>query len=95
MTPRIFAYIVHKGGMPDDSAAELLAAARKIDSEAKPAAIVCGSGADVESVCRALQASYTEIWKIAHEALVYPNAELIRQALTAGAATKQHLATAA
>ena len=28
---RIFAYIVHKGGVVDDSAAELAAAARKID----------------------------------------------------------------
>ncbi len=29
---RIFAYIVHRGGVVEDSAAELLAAARKIDA---------------------------------------------------------------
>src|SRR5208282_201489 len=31
--------------------------------------------------CHALAASYSEVWKIAHEALAYPNAELIRKAL--------------
>ena len=30
---RIFAYIVHKGGVADDSAAELAAAAKKIDAD--------------------------------------------------------------
>jgi electron transfer flavoprotein alpha subunit len=83
MTARIFAYVAHKGGVPDDSAAELLAAARKIDAEAKPTALVCGWGSDVGSACEALQVSYEEIWKIANENLSYPNAELIRQALTA------------
>ncbi len=83
MTPRIFTYIAHKGGVPDDSAVELVATARKIDAEAKPTAIVCGWGPDVDSVCKALQVSYEEIWKIANETLIYPNAELIRQALTA------------
>ena len=33
---RIFAYIVHKGGVADDSAAELAAAARKIDRRCSP-----------------------------------------------------------
>ena len=32
--PRIFAYIVHKSGVPDDTAAELAAAAAKIDAGA-------------------------------------------------------------
>ena len=36
MTARIFAYIAHKGGVADDSAAELLAAAKKIDPAAVP-----------------------------------------------------------
>ena len=35
MTPRIFAYIVHKDGVADDTAAELAVAARKIDAEAR------------------------------------------------------------
>jgi electron transfer flavoprotein alpha subunit len=78
---RIFAYIVHKGGVADDSAAELVAAARKIDASALPTAVVTGSGPELDAVCETLCASYTEVWKIANQALAYPNAELIRKAL--------------
>jgi electron transfer flavoprotein alpha subunit len=78
---RIFAYIVHRGGVAEDSAAELAAAARKIDAAASPTAIVTGQGADLDGVCSALRASYGEVWKIANDALAYPNAELIRKAL--------------
>jgi electron transfer flavoprotein alpha subunit len=78
---RIFAYIVHKAGVPDDSAFELAAAARKIDPAAAPTAILTGSGADLDAACKTLAASYPEIWKIANEALAYPNAELVRKAL--------------
>jgi len=78
---RIFAYIAHKGGVVDDSAFELAASARSIDPAASPTAIVAGWGADVDAACKTLSASYAEIWKIASEALVYPNAELIRKAL--------------
>jgi len=78
---RIFAYIVHKNGAVDDSAFELAAAARKIDPDASPTAIVTGWGADLDAACQTLCASYPEIWKIANEALAYPNAELIRKGL--------------
>ena len=78
---RIFAYIVHKRGVVDDSAFELAAAARKIDPTATPTAILTGWGADLDAACDALRASYAEIWKIANEALAYPNAELVRKAL--------------
>ena len=78
---RIFAYIEHKAGAADDSAAELAAAARKIDPSALPTAIVTGWGADLDAVCQALPGCFGEIWKVAHEALAYPNAELVRQAL--------------
>jgi electron transfer flavoprotein alpha subunit len=77
----IFAYIVHKGGVADDSAAELEAAARKIDAAASPTAIVTGWGAELDTVCEAVRASYAEVWKIANQALAYPNAELVRKAL--------------
>lgn len=77
----IFAYIVHKAGAVDDSAAELLSAAKKIDSGAEPIAIVAGFGSDLDSVCETLQRSYREVWKIDNEALAYPNAELVRKAL--------------
>ena len=80
--PRIFAYIVHKSGIVDDSALELAAAARKIDPNwPSPIAILTGSGADLDAACAVLGASYPEIWKIANEVLAYPNAELIRKAL--------------
>jgi electron transfer flavoprotein alpha subunit len=65
----------------DDSAAELLAAAKTLDSTASPVAIVTGWGADLDAACASLQASYSQIWKIGQEALAYPNAELVRQAL--------------
>lgn len=79
--PRIFAYIIHKAGVPDDSATELLAAAKAIDPAASPTAVAVGSGNDIEAACTALRASYGEVWKVANEALSYPNAELVRQAL--------------
>ncbi len=78
---RIFAYIVHKGGVVDDSAFELAAAARKIDSAASPTAILTGSGADLDAAGADLGASYSEIWKIDNDALAYPNAELVRKTL--------------
>ncbi len=78
---RIFAYIGHKGGAADDAAAELLAAARKIDPAQPPVAVLTGWGPDLDAVCESLRGSYSEIWKIANEALAYPNAELVRKAL--------------
>ncbi len=78
---RIFCYIAHKGGIVDDSATELAAAARKIDPAGSAIALVTGFGPDLDAACRQLSASFTEIWKVAHEALSYPNAEVVRQAL--------------
>lgn len=79
--PRIFAYIVHRAGVVDDSAAELLSAAKKIDPTASVSAILTGWGADLDAVCDSLRPTFGEIWKIANEVLAYPNAELVRQAL--------------
>jgi electron transfer flavoprotein alpha subunit len=78
---RIFAYIVHRGGVADDSAAELIAAAKKIDATASPTAILTGWGPDFDAACSSLRSSFGEIWKVANQALAYPNAELVRQAL--------------
>jgi electron transfer flavoprotein alpha subunit len=79
--PRIFAYILHTGGVVDDTAAELAAAAQKIDAGASPVALVTGWGEELDSVCDALRHSYADVWKIANESLAYPNAELVRKAL--------------
>ena len=78
---RIFAYIVHKAGVVDDSALELAAAARKIDAAASPTAVVTGSGAELDTVAASLSAAFGEVWKIAGQSLSYPNAELVRKAL--------------
>jgi len=78
---QIFAYIEHKGGVPDDSAVELVAAAKKIDAAAAPTAVLTGWGADLDAVSSAVCASYNEVWKIGSEALAYPNGELVRKAL--------------
>jgi electron transfer flavoprotein alpha subunit len=78
---QIFAFIAHKDGVPDDSALELATAAGKIDSAASPVAVLTGSRPELESICSFLCSSYREVWKVANEALAYPNAELIRKAL--------------
>ena len=77
----IFAYILHRDGVIDDSAVELAAAARKLNPAVSPIAIVVGSGAELDGACESARARFSEVWKIANEAFSYPNAELIRQAL--------------
>ncbi len=77
----IFAYITHKGGVADDTAIELIAAAKKIDASASPIAIVTGFGSELDAVCDSLKASYNEVWKLSNETLAYPNAEVTRQVL--------------
>ena len=66
---RIFTYIVHKAGVADDSAAELAAAAKKIDAGASPIAVVTGWGPELDAVCESLRSSYSEIWKVANQAI--------------------------
>lgn len=83
MTPRIFAYIEHRAGVVDDSAADLLAAAKQIDANAAPTAVLSGYGADLEAACASVSSLYREIWKVGNEALASPNAELVRPALMA------------
>jgi electron transfer flavoprotein alpha subunit len=82
MAGQLFAYIVHKNGVADDTALELLTAAGKIDPQAPITALVNGSGPDLETVCNELTAAYQEVWKIDNDALAYPNAEIIRKLLT-------------
>ncbi|MGA3042145.1 MAG: electron transfer flavoprotein subunit alpha/FixB family protein, partial [Bryobacteraceae bacterium] len=68
-------------GLADDSAAELAAAAGKIDGAQSPTAVVTGWGAECDAVCESLRASFREVWKVANESLAYPNAEFVRKAL--------------
>ncbi|QTA84699.1 electron transfer flavoprotein subunit alpha/FixB family protein [Desulfonema magnum] len=75
MAQQVFAYIAHKEGTADDTALELVAAAKKLDPNASVTAIVFGP----DAVCNDVAASYNEVWKIGTDA--YPNAEVIRKAL--------------
>jgi electron transfer flavoprotein alpha subunit len=77
----IFAYIIHNGGLPDDTAAELLTAAAKIDPTAQTLAVLTGYGPDLDAACVRAADSFGEVWKVSDQALAYPNAELVRQAL--------------
>ncbi len=78
---QIFAYIAHKGGVADDSAAELAVAARAIDASAEVTAIVIGSGGDLEGACQGAAKLYAQVWKVDNAELAYPNAEMIRKLL--------------
>jgi len=81
MAAQVFAFIVHKDGAADDSALELISAARSIFPDASPTAILTGAGAGLDAVCQAAAASYRQVWKFDQAALTYPNAELIRPLL--------------
>jgi len=81
MAGQVFAYITHKQGKADDTAAELVKAAGKIFPDAAVTAIVTGAGAETDAVCNEVAAFYQEVWKFDNEALAYPNAEAIRKLL--------------
>jgi electron transfer flavoprotein alpha subunit len=79
---QIFTYILHKEGLVDDTALELVNAAKKIDANAVVTALVVGAGSQLDAVCNQVAPAYDETWKIDHPKLAYPNAELVRPALT-------------
>ena len=78
MPEQIFAYILHKNGSVDDTAAELIHAANAISPEASVVAVVAGSGDELQAVCDEVAKTYAEVWKIDSDALVYINAEVLR-----------------
>jgi len=77
----IFAYILHKNGKADDTAMELVAAAKKVDPAVPVTALVLGSAADADAVAGQAANHYKKVWKVADAALSHPNAELIRPVL--------------
>jgi len=81
MAGQLFAYIAHKNGVADDSALELVTAAAKIQADTGATALVVGSGGDLDTVCNEMAASFEQVWKFDHQALSYPNAEVIRKLL--------------
>jgi electron transfer flavoprotein alpha subunit len=81
MAQQIFAYILHKDGVADDTALELITAAGALNPDASITALVAGSGAELDAVCRHIASSFDEVWKIDSDALAYVNAEVVRPAL--------------
>ena len=79
MTRPIFAYIIHNAGVADDTAFELISAAKKIDPESSVTAVVFGS--DIDGLCSEMSGVYPEVWKIQDEAITYPNGETVRDLL--------------
>ena len=77
----VFTYIVHKDGVADDSALELLAAAVEMAPGAGVTAVVTGSGSGLDSVANEMAKSYGEVIKVDTAELAYPNAEAVRKAL--------------
>lgn len=75
---QVFAYVSHKNGVVDDTAKELLAAAKKF-TDAPVTGIVVGSG--VDAVAAEAAKIFGEVYKIDNAALAYPNAEVVRKAL--------------
>jgi electron transfer flavoprotein alpha subunit len=82
MAQQVFAYIIHKDGVVDDTALEMITAAGKLNTDASVIAVVAGSGSELDGVCKDVASSFAEVWKIDNEALVYINAEVIRSMLT-------------
>ena len=82
MAQQVFAYIIHKNGVVDDTALEMITAAGKLNADALVTAVIAGSGAELDGVCKDVASSFSEVWKIDNEALAYINAEVIRPMLT-------------
>lgn len=81
MALQFFAYVIHKSGKADDSALELLTAAKKIDAGAAVTAVVTGSGAELDAVSNELAGAFPAVWKISNAALAHPNGEAVKKAL--------------
>ncbi len=81
MARQVFAYMVHRAGKLDDTAFELVTAARTLDPEATVTALITGSG--LKDLAKEAATAYPQIWKVDNKALAYPNAETIRTLLEA------------
>jgi len=81
MARQIFVFFFHKKGIADDTALEMVAAAKRLNPDASITAVVFGTGNDLNVVCNEIASSYQEVWKIDNEALSYPDAEAIRTLL--------------
>ncbi len=81
MARRFFAYVINRGGKADDSALELLSAARQIEADAAVTAVVTGSGAELDAVCSEVAPAFAEVWKIDSAGLAYANGQVVQKVL--------------
>ncbi|MGO9022610.1 MAG: electron transfer flavoprotein subunit alpha/FixB family protein [Syntrophobacteraceae bacterium] len=81
MSRPIYVYLTHHDGTIDDSALEMISAASRIDPDIPVTAIAFGFGDDLAAACRQAAQYYREVWKIEHEKLTHPDAEVIRRVL--------------
>ena len=81
MATKVFALIAHREGKADEGYLELLSAARTLFPESAPTALVLGSGSELDAVALEVAGSFSEVWRFGHEALAYPNAEVVRALL--------------
>lgn len=79
----IFIIVPPHVASPDDSAKELLAAAKALDPIATPIAVICGLGPELDAVSGMLAKTFPQVWTLASEAFAGCNAEAIRPALSA------------
>jgi electron transfer flavoprotein alpha subunit len=81
MARPFFAYVINRAGKADDSALELLSAAKKMAPDAAVTAVVTGSGAELDAVCAEVAPAFSEVWKIDSAALAYANGQVVQKAL--------------
>jgi len=77
---QFFAYIQHTDSEIEDTAAELAAVAKAMGADSVTA-VVTGSG--IDAVASKAAEFFNEVYKLDADALAYPNAEVVRKALTA------------
>jgi electron transfer flavoprotein alpha subunit len=75
----IFIYALHQNSVVEDTVGELIAAAKSLDPQAKPSAIV--SGRQLEGVVAALRQRFAAVWTINGDDCTTKNAEAVRYAL--------------
>ena len=81
MSADVFVLAAHRAGQADDSALELLAAARALFPGCAPVALAIGAPGEVAAVGGQLAASFPEVWIAGSPDLAHPNAELARPLL--------------
>ncbi|MDO5674540.1 MAG: electron transfer flavoprotein subunit alpha/FixB family protein [bacterium] len=79
----IYIYLSHKNGVLDETALELVTAAKAIDAAAQATAIVLGAAGEAEQAAKEAAQSFATVWCVANDALAQPNAEIARKVLLA------------